>query len=243
MVENLSILEVCARARKARLRATSERAVRDAVKAKELDRNEDGTFDAVKVQAWIERKLSQVSPREEREESASTVREVMALARETIAEARTLTSVLVRHLENILSQFQNTTGAALTAIVNTNTTLSAQLQESQDNLIEMQCAFGELNLKKAEIKAQEDLSKAKMEKLTAGFMAFTNMLPSIMTQAAGQRDLKAMFSGMTPEMRELFIALGNELPTDEQRVTYRKNLEKLGVKPVTPVGAGAGVTQ
>ena len=235
MSEKLSLLEVCARARKARLRATSERSVRDAVKAGELPRNDDGTFDSTAVGEWIERKVSQVSPREEREG------EMAEIVKDALFEMREVAKVATKHVEEIFRLFKETAGASLNAVVNTNTSLTNQLKESQDNLIEMQTALGDLNLRRAEIKAQEDLSKAKVDKLSGAFMVFANMLPKLMEQASGQRDLKEMFQKMTPEEKELFLALGQELPTDEKRVAFRRALDKMGVKPITPVSGG--VTQ
>lgn len=220
-MEKLSLKEVSAKARKAGLRGHSERSIRRAVsELKELKRDANGFFDSDEVDEWIERKQSQEDPDgvEAKTETAMVVEQLTQGFQITIA-----------HAQDLFRLNRETTESAMGALVSTNKSLTKQLTEAQEKLVELQSEVGELLLRKAEIAAEEKAAESKAMMFMGVANTVAQAIPTIMAQAAGQRAMADLLRRMTPEEKELFVALGGELKTKAARDAYAEAMAKLGL--------------
>lgn len=231
MGEPLSIRDVAALCRRRGARASSEKSIRNAVKAGQLARQDDGFFDSDAVDAWLVKKATQLLDEDdgdddgvdERKSALEILKDVVGILRDGYAQSTRHAETLMKLVEGYVATGQNT-------LKDTNTELRSQVRDLMVDRLDWQKLIGDLLMRKEEALAVRETAKERSSNLKMLGMAGLNYLPTLMQQAAGQRALSTLLSKVTPRDKEFLWMIHAELETEEAKRSWVEMLKKLGVE-------------
>lgn len=204
----------------AKLLRKSERSVRRLVERGELERDDDGFFDAEEIAAYIKENDPDLDP--EDHEKLGRAAEISALSGAL--------EVATRHTEKVFTLAINSQKDAMSALTESNRQLLARDKEREDTHITMMSTLGEVLLRKSETESNEKIAQARTEQLAKMGDAVTSQIPMLVGQIGGRRKAQELLAHMSDAEKEALPAMSEFFSSPKAKKAFVEFLATLGIK-------------